>query len=224
VKAGTYQQIMDQIGRSKKADLIESARLPFLQKLALSASKSEDHLVLTESFREPVLEVIELFNLAIREEVFNRYALAGGMAVEYYGAPINTVDADFLVMFPETAGGLLDPSLFFEFFRRRGANAAGEYLVLQGLKFQMIPANRPLDTEALQEASVVSERGTQFFIITLEHLIALKLKAWRYKDRLHINHLLDSSVTLDKAKLAPILERHDLVQRWKQFQAERAVS
>ena len=215
---------MQRISRSKKADLIESARLPFLQKLALSANRSENHLVLSESFTQPVLEVIKLFNLAVRQGVFDRYALAGGMAVEYYGAPINTVDADFLVMFPEISGGLLDPSLFFDFFRRRGAEASGEYLVLQGLKFQMIPANRPLDTEALQAAITVSEKGTPFSVVTLEHLIALKLQAWRYKDRLHINHLLDSGVILDPAKLAPVLERHDLIQRWKQFLAERSAS
>jgi len=52
-------------------------------------------------------------------------------------------------------------------------------------------------------------------------LIALKLRAWRYKDQLHINHLLDSGVVLDKAKLTPILERHLLRERWQQLLPER---
>src|SRR6516162_3084849 len=122
---------MDRITRSKKAELVRSARLPFTQKLALSAaaSRSGEPLVLAESFADPVLEVMKLFNLAIKGGVFDKYALAGGLAVEYYGAPINTVDADFLVVFPETASGLLDASSFFEFFQRQGAQAAGEYLI-----------------------------------------------------------------------------------------------
>ena len=217
---------MNRIARSKQAELIESAKLSFSQKLAMSAaaSRSEDHLILSESFAEPVLEVIKLFNLAVTEGLFDKYALAGGLAVEYYGAPINTVDADFLVVFPQSAGGLLDASVFFEFFRRQGASTAGEYLVFQGLKFQMIPANRNLETEALQAARTVSEKGVAFHVVTVEHLVAMKLKAWRYKDRLHISHLLDSGVVLDTTTFPAILQRYQLDERWKQLQADRAKS
>jgi hypothetical protein len=119
---------------------------------------------------------------------------------------------------------MLDPSGFFEFFQNKGAHTGGEYLVFHGLKFQMIPANNDLNTEALQMAVPVSEKGTPFFVVTLEHLIALKLKAWRYKDRLHINHLLDSSVLVDQPKLSSILQRYQLAQRWEQLLAERAAS
>jgi hypothetical protein len=177
--------------------------------------------VLSESFADPILEIIKLFNHALNDRIFERYALAGGLAVEYYGAPINTVDADFLVVFPETAGGLLDPASIFEFFRRQGAVPIGEYLVLHGMKFQMIPANSPLDAEALQLASSVSEKAVPFFVVTIEHLIALKLRAGRYKDKLHINHLLDSGVAPDRATLSQILKRHNLEDRWRQFLAER---
>jgi hypothetical protein len=219
VKPGTYEEIMARIRGSKKTELGRSARLPFTQKLALSAaaSRNADQWVLSESFADPVLEIIKLFNHGLEHGVFDRYALA----VEYYGAPINTVDADFLVVFPETTGGLLDPSSIFEFFRRQGAVAVGEYLVLHGMKFQMIPANSPLDAEALRMAAPVFEKTIPFFVVTLEHLIALKLRAWRYKDKLHINHLLESGVALDQARLSPILERHRLNDRWLQLLAER---
>ena len=124
---------MDRIGRSKKADLVQSAKLPFAQKLAMSAAAS-----------------------------------------------------------------------------RSGAS-----------NFQLIPANSPLDAEALDSAMAVSEKGVPFSVVTLEHFIALKLRAWRYKDKLHINHLLESGVALDQARLSPILERHQLVQRWNQLLTER---
>src|SRR6516165_3580611 len=102
---------MRQIAASKAADLAESAKLPFSQKLAASdATRITGHLVLSESLNHPVLEVVKLFNQAVERKVFSKYALAGGLAVEYYGAPIHTEDADFLVVFPESAGGVLDPS------------------------------------------------------------------------------------------------------------------
>jgi len=215
---------MDRIRQGKKDDLVRSARLPFAEKLALTAAasrSSRENLILREAFADPVFEIIKLFNLAVKHKVFSKYALAGGLAVEYYGAPINTVDADFLVVFPETTSGLLDASVFFEFFRRQGAQPAGEYLVLQEAKFQMIPANTSLDGEALATAVSVTEKDISFFIVTLEYLIALKLRAWRYKDRLHINHLLDSGVAPDRAKLSLILDRHGLTKRWQQLLSER---
>jgi hypothetical protein len=224
MKPGTYHEIMGRIQQSKKDELVRSARLPFFDKLALTdaANRSgEKHLVLSETFAEPVLEIIKLFNVAVKQAVFPKYALAGGLAVEYYGAPINTVDADFLVVFPESAGGLLDASVFFGFFQRQGAQSAGEYLILHNSKFQMIPANTSLDREALDDAISVTERGVPFFIVTLENLIALKLRAWRYKDRLHVNHLLDSGAIPDNAKLAAILTRHHLTERWQRLLSER---
>jgi hypothetical protein len=224
VKPGTYQDIMGRIQRSKKDELVRSARLPFFEKLALTAAagrSSSNHLILSETFAEPVLEVIKLFNLAVEQGIFPNYALAGGLAVEYYGAPINTVDADFLVVFPESAGGLLDASPFFDFFQRQGAQSQGEYLVLRDSKFQMIPANTSLDREALDCAVSVTERNVPFLVVTLEYLIALKVRAWRYKDRLHLNHLLDSGAMPDSAKLGVILSRHNLANRWQELLAER---
>jgi hypothetical protein len=224
VKPATYQEIMERISRGKTAELVRSAKLPFSQKLAIStaASRNGRALMLSESFAEPVLEIIKLFNLAVKTGTFDRYALAGGLAVEFYGAPINTVDADFLVLFRETDGGLLDASAFFEFFRGQGALEVGEHLVFRGSNFQMIPANSDLATEALRTAISVSEKGVPFFVVTIEHLIALKLAAGRYKDRLHISHLLDSGVTVDGPKLKATLLAFQLEQRWTQLLAERA--
>jgi hypothetical protein len=81
----SYQDIMERISQSKNAELVRSAKLPFTHKLALTsaASRSGDHLMLAESFANPVLEIVKLFNLAVKNGVFHKYALAGGLAVEY---------------------------------------------------------------------------------------------------------------------------------------------
>jgi len=85
----------------------------------------------------------------------------------------------------------------------------------------MLPANNGLDAEALQSAVAVSEAGVGFFVVTLEHLVAMKLKAWRYKDRLHINHLLDCGLEPDPARFSSILERYGIETRWAQLLMER---
>ena len=225
MKPGTYGEIMERICESKSAELKNAARFSFSKKLAAMGRACRFvNPMLSDGLPETVLKVLRLFNEAVAKRLFAKYAIIGGFAVEYYGAPINTMDVDFLGVFPETPGGLLDPSVFFDFFKANGAEVSGEYLVMNGLKFQMIPANSGLDAEALEAATAVSEAGVGFFVVTLEHLIALKLKAWRYKDRLHINHLLDCGVNPNQAELSAILERHGLQNRWAQLLSERARS
>jgi len=56
VKPGTYEEIMGRIRQSKKDDLARSARLPFSEKLALTAAASRSagtHLILRENLRRP---------------------------------------------------------------------------------------------------------------------------------------------------------------------------
>lgn len=223
MKPGTYGEIMRRIGESKSAELRETAKIPFSEKLASVNRVSQTaNRMLSEGLPEAVFKVLRLFNEGVDQGIFSKYAIAGGFAVEFYGAPINTVDIDFLGIFPESGGGVLDPSVYFEFFKSKGAETSSEYLVLNGLKFQIIPANQGLDAEALGAATAVVEGGVEFFVVTVEHLIAMKLKAWRYKDRLHINHLLDSGVSPNEDKLSAILERHGLASRWAQLLTERA--
>ena len=225
MKPGTYGEIMQRITQSKSAELKESAKIPFTEKLAsVNRASQSVNRMLSQGLPDAVFKLLRLFNEGIDQGLFAKYAIAGGFAVEFYGAPINTVDIDFLGVFPQSANGLLDPSVYFDFFTGKGAETSGEYLVLDGLKFQIIPANQGLDAEALEAAATVREAGVEFFVVTLEHLIAMKLKAWRYKDRLHINHLLDSGLNPNAAQLLAILERHDLKGRWAELMAERARS
>jgi hypothetical protein len=222
MKPGTYGEIMQRIGESKSAELKEAAKISFAEKLAsVNRASQAVNRMLSEGLPEAVFKLLRLFNEGVDQGLFANYAIAGGFAVEFYGAPINTVDIGFLGFFPQSPSGVLDPSVYFDFFQSKGAQASGEYLVINGLKFQIIPANHGLDAEALETAVAVREADVQFFVVTLEHLIAMKLRAWRYKDRLHINHLLDSGLNPDRARLASILERHGLESRWRQLLAER---
>ena len=223
MKPGTYDQVMERIIRNKLRERQRSAELPFLQKLeAINKVSPLVHLLLSKSLPTEVSKVLNLFNQAAEQRIIPKYALADGFAIVFYGAPIHTSDIDLLVVFPETSTGLLDPSPLYQFFQAQGATTDGEYLVLDGLKFQMIPANSGLDAEALDAARTVTQGRLQITVVTLEHLIAMKLKAGRYKDRLHINHLLESGAMPQAAVLAPILQRYGLAQRWDRLLAERS--
>src|SRR5882672_4520119 len=97
MKPGTYGEIMERIGESKSAELRKAARFSFSEKLAaISRGTRSVNRMLSEGFPETVFKLLALFNEGIASSVFSRYAIAVGFAVEFYGAPINTVDIDFL--------------------------------------------------------------------------------------------------------------------------------
>lgn len=200
------------LGRAKAAGRRREAARPFAEKLRSVELVSR---LLEDSLMEPLPDALDklmrIFDGAVQAGKTERYALAGGFAIIYYGAPIHTVDADFLVVFPLAASGLLNPSSLFAYFERQGAQWDGEHLVLNGLKFQFVPANDGLNAEALATAQ---ETPDGFWVVDLEHLIALKLSANRPKDRLHIEHLLGSGVVPDAGKLNAILQRYGLNERW----------
>jgi hypothetical protein len=213
VKApNTQAGYIEALARAKARDLRRSALLPFdekLQAVALVSRLLEDSLM--EELPSALRKLFRLFDQAVQDGVIDRYALAGGFAIIYYGAPIHTVDADLLVVFPTTRTGLLDPGTLFGYFEKNGADWLDEYLVLNGLKFQLVPANGGLNAEALTTA----KPGTEgFSVVDLEHLIAMKLSANRPKDRLHIEHLLSSGARPDAGKLEEILRRYGLAERW----------
>jgi len=206
------------LGRAKAAGQKRAAAAPFAEKLrslTLVSRLLEESLM--EALPTVLQELTRVLDGAVRDRIIERFALAGGFAVIYYGAPIHTADADFLVVFPVAASGLLNPSPIFGYFERRGAHWDGEHLVFNGLKFQLVPANEGLNAEALATAP---ETPDGFPVVDLEHLIAMKLAVGRGKDRLHISHLVRSGAALDQGKLADILARYHLADRWARFQAE----
>src|SRR5262249_16184492 len=123
--------------------------------------------------------------------IIGNFAITGGMAITYHSEPVYTLDLDVLAFIPCTSG-LINLGPIYEFFKARGAATSGQYLLIDGLKFQFIPAATPLESESLECAITATEAEGAFRVIDLEYLIALKLAAGRNKDLLHIQILLDA--------------------------------
>jgi hypothetical protein len=207
----TQTGYMEALARSKARDLKRSASMPFDEKLravALVSSLLEDSL--TEALPKALRKLLGLFDEAIQDRVLDRYALVGGLAVIYYGAPIHTADADLLVTFQASAAGRLDPRPIFDYFESKGARRVDDCLALNGLKFKVLSANDGLTVEAVGTALRTTEG---FSVVDLEHLIAMKLLANRSKDRVHIEHLLLSGAQPTEARLQEILQRYGLAER-----------
>jgi hypothetical protein len=211
----TVQQYRERLFKSKESSRLQSAREPFWDKLeqlqALHEAPSEGRL------SRGVLRIVSVMKEAEKGGLIGEFAITGGMAVTYHSEPIYTVDLDVLAVIPGD-GILIDLAPIFEFFKQRGASMSGEYLVMEGMKFQFIPAATSLEAESLRQAVVANERAVSFRVVDLEHLIALKLTAGRNKDLLHIQILLDAPRRpIDFSRLEQILEAYGLFEKWRRF-------
>ena len=79
----------------------------------------------------------------------------------------------------------------------------------------LLPAS-PLEEEAVTVAVETDVDGIKTCVMTAEHLLAIALKTGRAKDKIRITQFLESGV-IDRAKLHPILSRHEILAGWQAF-------
>lgn len=70
--------------------------------------------------------------------------------------------------------------------------------------------------EALGQARETDYEGVPTRVLRAEHLVAICLQTGRAKDRARVA-MLREQAQLDMTKLADILKRHQLEQRWKDW-------
>jgi len=102
----------------------------------------------------------------------------------------------------------------YNHLRAAGFKEEKECVVIHGIPVQFIPAFNPLTMEALDNAVVMDYDGVKVPVFTAEHLVAIALQTGRGKDRARFQSFMESDV-LDTSKLADIVNRHGLVEKWK---------
>ena len=113
-----------------------------------------------------------LFELE-RAGVMSRHAIGGAMGATFYVEPFLTFDLDVFVLLPRAAGGLLTLTPLYGALRARGYAEEGEYVNIEGVPVQFLPAYNALLEEALQEAREVPYEDVQARVLRAEHLAAI---------------------------------------------------
>jgi hypothetical protein len=156
-----------------------------------------------------------LFELE-RAGVVSRHAIGGAMGATFYVEPFLTFDLDVFVLLPRTAGGLLTLTPLYEALRARGYAEEGEYVNIEGVPVQFLPAYNALLEEALQEAREVPYEDVHARVLRAEHLAAICVQTGRPKDRERAR-LLREHAALDADYLAAVLARHGLAGKWREW-------
>ena len=159
-------------------------------------------------------DVFIALNNLVESNIIDDYAIGGGYAVMYYDIPIATYDLDVLVVL----SGEDDFHRLYEYFRQEGAKIEDVYIYIEDMPVQFLPNYiSPLFNAAIEEASKVEFEGVRSKFVSIEYLIALLLTAFRPKDRIRIQSLLDRA---DRTTLKDIIERfgndqYKLLERYK---------
>ncbi len=150
--------------------------------------------------------------------VIGRYAIGGAIGSIFWLEPITTKDIDVFVALPTTPGGtLLTLGPIYEYLLARGFAPRGQFIIIEGWAVEFIPPGTPLVEEALAKAVERDVNGVATRVFTAEHLAAICLQVGRAKDHDRVSRFVEQGA-LDAKKFETILRRHQLLEKWREFQ------
>jgi hypothetical protein len=161
-------------------------------------------------------KILRVLNLLLNNSVIKKYAIGGAMGAMFYAEPISTFDLDIFVKIPRLNSGLLTLSPLYEALSGMGYHPDGEYVPIEGIPVQFLPAYNPLVEEALENAIEHTYSQTRTWVLRVEYLLAIAVQTGREKDRVRVRLLLDEA-KIDTTLLMGILDRFSLKQRWLEW-------
>jgi hypothetical protein len=160
---------------------------------------------------------LQVINQLQATGVISRYAIGGAIAATFYLEPTSTFDIDVFVALGNVPGSsLISLEPIYQYLQSRGYRPEKECILIEGWLVQFLPPGDALGEEALAQAVPADAGGIPVRVMTAEHLTAIALKIGRPKDKIRIAQFVESGI-LDEKKLRQILERHELLAKWKQF-------
>ncbi|HEX8464269.1 MAG TPA: hypothetical protein VF627_06580 [Abditibacterium sp.] len=161
-----------------------------------------------------IADVYHAINALHSEGVVEDYAIGGGMAALFYAETTLTFDVDVFVLIPQS-GLLIDLSPIYDWARTRNYEVRDEYLVMHGVPVQILIASPGLETEAIENANIISQADVPVRVMKPEYLIALYIKTGGDKRRGRARDLF-AEESIDKTRLKDVLTRFDLLEKWRQ--------
>jgi len=164
-------------------------------------------------------KTLGVLNEMQRDGIVGKYAIGGAIAAFYYLEPAATFDVDIFISLEPSADELISLAPIYEYLRGRGYQEKGETVAIEDWDVQFIPAYNPLVKEALGAATATDLDGIATRILPAEYLMAIALQTGRSKDFARLVQFLEAGVA-DRARFNEILQRHDLEEKWRAFNAK----
>lgn len=161
-----------------------------------------------------------MLNQMERDGVIERYAIGGAVGATFYLEPVSTLDIDVFIAFkPQQESIIISPAPIFDYLERSGCKMEGEYIVISGWPVQFLPASGPLLEHALENAVEIDVEDVPARVLTAEYLAAIALQTGRAKDKARVLQFVEAQA-LGRAIFEELLERHQLTEKWRNFQRQ----
>jgi hypothetical protein len=164
---------------------------------------------------------IAVLNDLVDAGVIERYAVGGAVAEIYWAEPIDTTDLDVFVLLPPSAHPLAPLEDVYAYLRQRGHVPENEFIRIEGLPVQFLPAQSSSGLAKAALDNAVSQPYSPkiaFWLFTPEYLIALALELGRNKDFLRVLRLLDNPTAPPNLPLLrDLIGRFNLSAKWNTF-------
>jgi hypothetical protein len=157
-----------------------------------------------------------------RAKVIEEYAVGDAIAALFYVEPFETHDLDVFISIAPSARPLVSLELIYSFLTRRGGVVEGEGVTVEGVPVQFLVPGTALEEEAIREARSLQYEGQLVRVMTPEYLLAIMIQLNRPKDRFRVTIFLEQC-EIDRVRLASVLERHGLKEKWKRVLKELGV-
>jgi len=157
----------------------------------------------------------------VKDGVIEQYAIGGAVAAIFYIEPINTNDLDIFFHVKDPSAGLDILAPLYEYLSGLGYKGQREAIDIEGWPVQFLPVFNPLLEEAVEQAKEVRFQRTKTNVMQAEHLVAIMLQTGRLKDQARIAQFMEHEV-VDQERLADILTRHGLIEKWKKLNRQNA--
>jgi hypothetical protein len=158
---------------------------------------------------------LRVINSLESEGKIGRYAIGGAVGLLFYTEPAVTYDLDIFCYLPYE-GSLLNLGPIYQYLAEKGYEAKEEHIEIEGIPVQFLPPTTHLVEEALQNSVGKSLEGVSTRVFQYEHLLAIMAQTGRPKDKARIALALESAQP-DNAKLEDILQRHNLLDKWRRM-------
>lgn len=147
--------------------------------------------------------------------VIQKYAIGGATAAGFHGEPLATRDIDVFCYLDVPDGALLvtlDP-IFKKLAEFGYTNFDEEGILIHGFPVQFLPVSTPLETEAVENAMVLTWEEHTIRVMSPEYLAAIAMAVGRPKDRARLVYLC-SLQFFNKGDFTNIIQSHGLSEIW----------
>lgn len=163
-------------------------------------------------------KTLQVINRMLKEGIFKKYAIGGGIAGIFYIEPITTFDLDIFIIIEQNSK-IISLTPIYDWLGDMGYKYKNEQIMIEDIPVQFLPAYNLLVEEAVHNAKKTYYKSVETYVIKAEYLFAIMLQTYRQKDKERMVRFLHQAEMIPEI-LDSILVKHELINKFNDFKGK----